>query len=264
MAFTGNYNGFRFQNVLMSAATGLEGDVWHLLGVDDLVISGQDVTLQDQHTAGYCTYTGGANGATILYTYTVPRDGFMCVELDFPKRNNVSIWKNGDLVYSETMTLRQMMAVADVVAGDVVEIKATCTSSNESGSLEINAAILDHARFDACYGVLSASTLELTEFTNTYVAGQITCDRDGLLYTSVPQNGNWHVYVDGKKAEAVLIGDVMMGVKLTEGNHLVELKYKNSAFAWGWKISLLSAGIFAALIYLDRKQKPQSGKYRKA
>ena len=188
----------------------------------------------------------------------------MCVELDFPKRNNVSIWKNGDLVYSETMTLRQMMAVADVVAGDVVEIKATCTSSNESGSLEINAAILDQARFDACYGVLSASTLELTEFTNTYVAGQITCDRDGLLYTSVPQNGNWHVYVDGKKAEAVLIGDVMMGVKLTEGDHLVELKYKNSAFAWGWKISLLSAGIFAALIYLDRKQKPQSGKYRKA
>ena len=263
VAFTGDYNGFRFQNVLMSAATGLEEDVWHLLGVDDLVITAQDVTIKNQDGNGYCSYANGMNGATIVYTYTVPVDGFMCVELDFLKRNNVSIWKNGDPVYSETMTLRQMMAVADVVAGDVVEIKATCKSANESGTLDINAAILDNTRFEACYQILSASTLKLTEFTTTYVAGEINCDRDGLLYTSVPQNGNWHIYVDGEEAEAILTGDVMMGVELTEGEHFVEMRYKNRAFEWGWKISLLCVVIFGALVYQDRKKHPRGGKYQK-
>ena len=46
--------------------------------------------------------------------------------------------------------------------------------------------------------------------------GTIDCDRDGLLYTSVPQNGNWSVKVDGKPAEIKLVGDCMVAVNLTQ------------------------------------------------
>ena len=263
VAFEGDYNGFRFQNVLMTAATGLEENVWRILSADERTITGVDVTITDQNASGYCSYSNGLKGATITYTYTVTSDGFMCVELDFPKRNNVSIWKNGEQLYSETMTLQQMMAVGDVVAGDVVEIKATCKTSNESGTLDISAAILDMDRFEACYDVLAASTLELTEFETTYAAGTINCDRDGLLYTSIPQNGNWSVIVDGEAAEVVLTGDVMVGVMLTEGEHEVEFVYHNAAFALGWKISLLCGVIFGVLVWLDRKKNPHGGKYNK-
>jgi uncharacterized membrane protein YfhO len=95
------------------------------------------------------------------------------------------------------------------------------------------------------------------------VAGIIDCDRDGLLYTSIPQNGNWTVKVDGEKAEVVLTGDVMVGVALTEGEHEVEFRYRNEAFAWGWKISLLCAAAFGILVYLDKKKQPPVGKYKK-
>ena len=263
VSFDGNNNGFRFQNVLMEKATGLEEDLWRILSVDERTITGEDVTIMTQKASGYCSYQDALKGATITYTYTVASDGFMCVELDFPKRNNVSLWKNGERLYSESMILKQMMAVGDVVAGDVVEIKATCQNAGESGSLDISAAILDMERFEACYNVLSASTLELTEFETTYVAGTIHCDRDGLLYTSIPQNGNWFVRVDGEDAEVTLIGDVMVGVMLTEGNHEVEFIYRNNAFAWGWKISFLCTVIFGAVVYLDRKMKAYGGKYSK-
>ena len=261
--FSGNYNGFRFQNALMVAATGMDTDLWRILSQDEWVITAEDVTIKEQKASGYCSYSGGLKGATITYTYTITSDGFMCVELDFPKRNNVSIWKNGQQLYSETMTLKQMMAVGDVVAGDEVQIKATCTGSNESGSLDISAAILNMDRFAACYDVLAASTLELTEFATTYVAGVIDCNRDGLLYTSIPQNGNWSVRVDGREAEVVLTGDAMVGVELTEGTHEVEFIYHNKAFAWGWKISFLCTAIFAGLVYLERKPHFVDGKYKK-
>ena len=55
--------------------------------------------------------------------------------------------------------------------------------------------------------------------------------------------------MDGKPAEIHLIGDCMLGVMLTEGQHLVEYTYKNAAFALGWKISLLCAVIFGTLVY---------------
>ena len=263
LSFAGNYNGFRFQNVLMSAASGTEDALWWLIPGDHLTIDGEDVTITDQNAEGKCSYKDGLKGATITYTYDIDLDGFMCVELDFPKRNNVSIWKNGDQLYSETMSLPQMLAVGDVAVGDVVQIKATCKNANESGSLNVSAAILDMPRFGDAYEVLAASTLELTEFENTYIAGTINCDRDGLLYTSIPQNGNWSVRVDGEEAEVVLTGDVMVGVMLTQGEHTVEFVYHNAAFAWGWKISLLCAVFFGLLVCREKKYRITLGKYSK-
>ena len=257
--FSGNYNGFRFQNALMKAATGLEEDLWRIVTEAEREVIAVDVVVTETTPAGKTTYTEGLKGSTITYTYTVASDGFMCVELDFPKRNDVAIWKNGESVYTENMSLKQMMAVGDVVAGDVVEIRATCKNANESSTIDISAAILDMERLAKVHQILNASTLELTEFGNTRVEGTINCDRNGLLYTSIPLNGNWTVKVDGEDAEAVLTGDVMMGVMLTEGEHEVEFRYRNKAFSWGWKISLLCAAVFGALIYLDKKKQPHVG-----
>ena len=100
--------------------------------------------------------------------------------------------------------------------------------------MTIGAAILDHAVFWQGYEMLKASSLELTTFRSTYIKGMIHCDREGLLYTSIPQNGNWQVKVDGKPAQIQLVGDCMVGVMMNEGQHLVEYAYRNPAFALGW------------------------------
>ncbi len=263
LEFDAGNNGFRFQNALMRAAAGIESDVWKLMDGENLSIVGTDVTIKEKNSSGYCSYKDGRTGAYISYLYTVDADGFFCVELNFPKRNNVSIWKNGVELYSETMSLPQMLAVGDVLIGDEIEIRATCKTANESGTLTVNAAILNAECFDACYEVLSASTLELTEFTNTRVSGTISCDREGLLYTSIPQNGNWTAKVDGKAAEVVTVGDAMCAVLLTAGEHEVTFSYHNAAFAWGWKISLVCTAIFAALIYAANRLTHKKGKYQR-
>jgi uncharacterized membrane protein YfhO len=78
----------------------------------------------------------------------------------------------------------------------------------------------------------------LEAFSNTCIRGTIDCNRDGLMYTSIPQDGNWVAYVDGEKAEIVLVGEAMVALDLTEGSHDVEFRYENKAFNLGWKISL--------------------------
>ena len=256
-------NGFRFQNELMKAAAGVQGDVWILMTGNDFEIIGEDVTISDQNASGYCAYRDSLQGGTVIYRYTADSDGFMCVQVDFPKRNNLSIWKNGTELYTETISLSQMLAVGDVVVGDVIEVRATCKSANESGTLTVNAAILSEERFTECYDILAASTLELTEFSNTRVSGTIACNRDGLLYTSIPQNGNWYAEVDGEEAELVTVGGAMTSVYLTEGTHEVTFYYRNEAFSLGWKISLLSLVVFLGLIYISRAPNHSKGKYFK-
>ena len=246
-------NDFYFQNELFAAATGLDQRVWHYMEGNDLQIVGNDVDVSDQYGDGYITYSGAITNSSVSYFYTADREGFFCVQLDCPKRNDVTILINDFVVMEEDLSLEQMLAVGDVVPGDVVELRFGC-DDGESGSMTIGAAILDNEVYRQGWEILSASTLELTKFTNTRVAGQITCDRDGLLYTSIPQNGNWTVWVDNEPAETVLVGDVMVGVELTEGEHTVRFVYKNAAFALGWKVSLVSFAIFGAVVFFTRKK----------
>ena len=256
---------FLLQNRIFSAATGLQEDVWHTISGSNLEITGQDVTVSDRNSSGYCSYQDGLANSKVYYTYTVQQDGFLCVNLNLPKRNAVSISLNGVELYSETMSLPQMLAVGDVAVGDVVTVQMTC-KENEKGTMTLTAAVLNNDLFWEGYEILKASTLELTEFRNTYVEGTITCDRDGLLYASIPQNGNWTVLVDGEEAETLLVGDCMIGVELTEGEHTVAYVYHNAAFSLGWKVSLACAAVLAALyvtVYKPKLPRHAKGKFEK-
>ena len=145
-----------------------------------------------------------------------------------------------------------MVAVGDVTETDSVEVRVLC-DKDESGTMTVTAAQLDNDLFYEGYDILNASTLDITSFRQTRVEGTITCNRDGLLYTSVPQNGNWHLYVDGREAEITLVGDCMISTNLTEGTHTVQLRYQNKAFAMGWKVSLLCAAVFGVCACLAYK-----------
>ena len=123
--------------------------------------------------------------------------------------------------------------------------------------MTVRAGILDDALFRRGYEILNASRLEITDFETTRIRGTIDCDRDGLLYTSIPNDGGWMALVDGEEAETVLVGDVMLSVPLDEGIHTVEFVYENQAFSIGWKISaicLVLLAITAPFYYIKRKK----------
>ena len=249
-------NDFGFQNRLFRAATGLQEDVWTM--IPDVRITGEDLTITSQQ--GYtCSYSDGKDGSGVIYTFTADRNGFACLDFDVSDRNSFSVERNGVTLYSETLSLPQQIAACDVSAGDVITVRLSC-KSGESGTMTVEGAILDAGLFRSGQRLLNESVLELTSFRNTLVEGTIHCNRDGLLYTSIPQDGNWKVYVDGHLVEHTLVGDVMTGVMLQKGTHDIRFQYHNEAFSIGWKISGICCLLFVicALTTANRK-----GKYLK-
>lgn len=243
---------FDIQNALFSAATGLYADVWHPL---DPQITGEELTISSI-SGPTVKYSGSQSGASMVYSFTADREGFVCLDFDVTKRNSYTVYLNGEKLYSESLSLTQMIAACDVIPGDVIEIDLTC-KQGEDGRMTIRAAILDDALFRRGVEKLGESTLELTDFDTTYLCGTVDAARDGLLYTSIPQDGGWSVRVDGEEAETVLVGDVMLAVPMTAGEHTVEFVYENKAFAIGWKISaicLLLLATTAPLYYTKRKK----------
>ncbi len=244
-----NYSSrFYFQNQLIRAATGMEEDVWYPIYEDCLQVAPEteQVTLKSGSQSSTASYSATGKGP-LTFTYTCPIEGFLCIDINQTKRNSYTVWHNGTQLYSESYSLPQMISVCDVVPGDTVQIKFSCTSGDK-GSITVSANILDETSFRKAYDILDTSVLELTEFDTTRISGTIRCDRDGLLYTSIPQNSDcWRVYVDGKPAQIRLVGDVMIGVELTQGEHTVTFQYKNTSFTLGLWVSLGCLAITVAL-----------------
>ena len=264
--FSTEGNRFVFQNTLLQHATGIREDGFHMLTGNCLTIYGSNVTLSSQTQTGYCRYTVNGNSGTVTYRCTADRSGLLCFYLEQSKRNSIRVYVNGSqaALYTESYSLPQMLSVCDVNPGDVVEIQLTC-ASGDSGAINLNAAVLDETVFRRGYDILAASTLELTHFEPRKIEGTIDCNRDGVLYTSIPQDGNWTATVDGKPASIITIGDAMVGLNLSEGTHTITFRYKNPAFSLGWKISLACTLVLAGL-YLAVYQpipKRRKGKYEK-
>ena len=243
---------FRLQNDLFTAATGLQGKVWNTIEGDQVVTLGNGTQVTGSAIQGKLNYTECDSDAYVSYFFSPTASGFVCVNLDLPKRNDFVVCVNGVELYRETISLPQMLAVGDVTPMDSVEVRVLC-DKGESGTMTVTAAQLDNDLFFQGYDILNASTLNITSFRQTKVDGTITCDRDGLFYTSVPQNGNWRLYVDGEEAQITLVGNCMISTHLTQGEHTIGLRYQNKAFSLGWKISLLSVAIFGACAYLAYK-----------
>ena len=240
-------------------AARLSDNVWH--HVDSYTITGDNLQVETGDGLWYCSYQCNGDGSAVIYEFTADRNGFMCLDLNVTDKNNYTVYKNGSELYSESMTLQQMIAVSDVQVGDQITVRVKC-KNGESGEMTVKAAIMNSETFAIGYEVLNASTLNLTEFSNTLIEGTIHCNRDGILYTSIPQDGNWKVYVNDVAVEPVLIGNAMIGVELPAGDYQIQFRYENSAFQIGWKISLVCFLAFCVTLCLYHPNR-RRGKYEK-
>ena len=262
--FKKSSNNFSKQNELFRRATGIQENVWST-AFRQTEITGSGMTLSStSNYSGFTRYATGDRAGYLRFTYTVGRAGFLCLDIQYmTERNNFTVYKNGVELYTESISLPQMLSVCEVKPGDKIEVAILCRS-NEEGTIYMRAGVLKEEVFRRGYDILNASTLDLISFSSTRIEGKITCNRDGLLYTSIPNDGNWYVEVDGEEAEITLIGDAMIGVQLAKGNHTLAFRYRNQAFIRGLLISLGCAAVFAGMIYLYYVLPKEKGKFEKS
>lgn len=94
---------------------------------------------------------------------------------------------------------------------------------------------------------LKDNSLEITSFSETDITGTIDNSKDSILYTSIPNDGGWSAYVDGKKTELLTVFDYLCSIPLTEGKHTIRLVYRTPGIKLGSVISFIS--IIGFLIY---------------
>ena len=118
-----------FQNELFTAATGIQDRVWKFIYGDCLTITAADATLNNWENGGVCNYTTADSSGSVNYRYVFGEEGFLCVSLDLPNRNNFTFYLNGNELYSDSYSIPQSAAVCQVKPGDVIDISLSDDSA---------------------------------------------------------------------------------------------------------------------------------------
>ena len=227
-----NKNPFGAQNTLFQLSTGLKGSLFAITELPNINSIHENIENNMR-----------------IWNYKMPSDGVLYAYCESDTDDIMVIFNNDFLVRHLDLykAYPNIFSVGSFSKGDIV------TFTKESTAL-INIGLLDSELFEQGYNLLARAPLNLTKFTNTQVCGNVTALEDGLLYTSIPGDKNWSVYVDGTKSKIVLIDNAMAAVRLNKGYHEIEFRYFNKSFAVGIVVSLASLGAFIAMVVLGKKR----------
>lgn len=245
------------QNELFKKATGIDEDVLIKIDVKDVGHKGLNVV-----KSGYGNYnfqynapSDGSDDCFLKYNFEIPSDGPVYATFDFTDITNVKI-KNGDTVLHTQNTGKyvNIFAAGDFKAGDVVTFQAD-VKDQKSGNGTIYVYQINEEVFEKGYEKLKSGGLNVTDYGDTHISGTITAAEDCVMYTSIPHDGGWKAYVDGKETEIKPLKDAFVCVPLSAGEHTVELKYCPPGFVAGLIISIASIGILVVLWIFEPKLK---------
>lgn len=131
----------------------------------------------------------------------------------------------------------------------IITLPMKSTSNIDVYVIKINEDV-----YDKMIEKLSHNQLQVTNYQEDIIEGTIESN-GGLLFTRIPYEEGWSVYVDGIKKEITPVSDALIAFYVEEGKHKITLKYRDNNFYKGMIISSISVFILLGLYSVNRYKK---------
>jgi uncharacterized membrane protein YfhO len=110
---------------------------------------------------------------------------------------------------------------------------------------------------------LRDNKLEVTDFSNNKIVGNIEREKNGMLFYSIPYDKGWKAKLNGKPVRVEKVNYGFVGIEVPEGKHEVELYYQQEYLIHGLIVSIVALFIFAFLLVLNKVKIKQNSKRSK-
>lgn len=143
-------------------------------------------------------------------------------------------------------------------AGVPITVEIPVKATENEGSLLFYAYALDLNAFKRGYEKLADDgQFQLSEYKDTKLTGILTADENEIVYTSIPYDNNWQVFVDGKRVYAndiLAVSDGLLAFNIGAGTHTVSLVYTSPGLQAGCYVTIASIVIATFLMICRRRQ----------
>lgn len=254
-----NANPFDVQGELFKAATGLDG-VFTDMSLEGIHTNGVTCNYEAYGDSGCYPYTvtGSVEGSSITYSLTVKESGnaYIYFKTGASNVDNITVTIGTDTAISQSVDSKPfILDLGYLEKGTVVSVYAPI-DEGDSGYTYLYAVTLNDSVFKEGFNALKGDSLNVDVFDETYIKGTINASDDGVIYTSINYDNGWSVYIDGEKVEKddiFAIGDALLGVNVTKGEHTLEFKYSPEGLTLGIVISFATLLLLLVAAFLIKK-----------
>lgn len=207
------------------------------------------------------TMVNTGNGSSC--SFTAPQDGYYYVVLtDFSVKNITAAFGETSTTYNN-VDRDFILDLGYMKNGEEVTL-----TGDDNKSLSVSFYRLLQDEFIDAIDQLNEEPLRVDSYSDTKIQGRVTALSDGILFTSIPYEEGWTVYVDGVPVETAAFADAFLSVTLTAGEHSVRMEYMPVGLKEGAVISLASLlvlllTITATLLWRRKKQAPSLEEQRR-
>ena len=78
------------------------------------------------------------------------------------------------------------------------------------------------------YNALKDKQIKYTSYRDDYIEGSIDVSDNEIIFTSIPYDESWQIYIDGNKVEPLKLLDSLIGIEVDKGHHEIKMEYKNN------------------------------------
>jgi uncharacterized membrane protein YfhO len=87
---------------------------------------------------------------------------------------------------------------------------------------------------------LNGDNLNITEFSNSEIIGNINSKMNSVLFFSIPFDKGWQINIDNQSSKIYIVNGGLMGIPIKKGYHKIELVYFPPGLKLGMIISSLT------------------------
>ena len=242
-----NYvNPFEYQNDFIKSATNIENTLYRLALRKKEIIEETDketivkYTYQTENDNIYIYSNNHLINYIVIENEIYYKNNIDTHQAQLKLNKNLSRYRN----YDETYVINKN------ITNKYVEIYISYSKYlNE----EADVYTINNEKFIKAYETLKEKEIKITEFKENKIVGNIELNEDSLIYTSIPYDKGWKIYVNDKKINTFPINDSLLGFNLNKGKNNIVLKYTPNNMDIGIAISIST--IIFGITYLIIKKK---------
>ena len=258
-------NPFEIQSDFVKLATGYS-NVFKPVeynSTDFDAVSGDDVTENGTYWLEKSDSSSNYGTETVSLSPTIDGNLYLYVKSSDLKTITVNSEKVSDI--TQSMEDAYILDLGYHNKGDEVLVSLDASKmESESTSFDFYCYTADDTVVKNMYNSLTGNSLNVESYSDTTIKGTVKAKENCYLYSSIPYDDGWSVYVDGKKAETFEIGGTLLAIELTPGQHKIEYKYFPVGFLYGIIISAVTVfGLCVFYIYNKSSLKLNKSKRRK-
>lgn len=252
---TAEGNPFQVQADFFALATGFSG-VFTEAEYESTSYTGMSGEQITQGGTYWVEKTDSNSYAETNISLKAARDGNLYIYASASDIANISVITDEESI-SYSIETPYIIDLGYFTEGQSVTISLDCASlPTGEKSIEFFAYNINKDVLQAGYEKLRKEAMVTETVTDRYISGTVYAESNRILYTSIPYDSGWSVYVDGTKTETFKIGDSQLGVMLKPGKHEIEFKYTPKGLYLGAGVSGVTLISLAAVTVLKlRKRK---------